>query len=378
MIKTILKVVYFTFAAIIGVIVYSMGYQSSTYEAVESKINGFIEKGEYKNVARIFGALFDQRNLALNVESDKLNMAIFAGATELKVNYYTKAEDDKYTTNTFHTYDKAYYIYLFNPTFERQQGNIDGEYIDNTAITFFNEDGDAYNHYFTLNNEVNKSIYVEKPLSVNEALMYGQRDQSTFFSNWGFYNFTFDKGYIDAIVSEHLNGKPITAINVTQGLGDKGSFVLETNFSVNLDFSQEFFTDVNPLVEANSTFIPINDKYQSGSGITKDEYDEAYKQYQQKTDGFQETFFENENYITTFSQSEIVPNTIIWKAIGMEVLYVLVVIILYFLLFKLKWIKSLIFRDRKGRNIPNKISPKKEAIDAKYQEINNQNNNNNK
>ena len=64
------------------------------------------------------------------------------------------------------------------------------------------------------------------------------------------------------------------------------------------------------------------------------------------------------------------PATIIWQAIGMVAIYILVVIILYLLLFKLKWIKSLIFRDRKGRNVPNKISPKKEAIDAEYKEIN--------
>ena len=373
MIKTILKVVYFTFAAILGVIVYSMGYQSSSYGSIESKLNKFIDNKEYSNVARIFGALFDSTNLAASEQTDKMDIAIFAGAVELKVNYYEKNDKDEYTINTHHTYDMAYYVYLFNTELENQNASIDNKLTNYTAITFYNEDGKEYHHYFNQSQDVNSTNWIEKPLSVEDTLVHSTRDSESFYANWGFYNFTFDRNYINTIVSRYLDNKPITHINITDGKVDTKDPVMDSNLAVNLDFSQQFFTDVNPLVEANSTFIPIYDDYNGNNEnkLTEEQYNEHYKAYEDATKNFEETFFDKSaNYTTTFKKDEIMPATIIWQAIGMVAIYILVVIILYLLLFKLKWIKSLIFRDRKGRNVPNKISPKKEAIDAEYKEIN--------
>ncbi|MGM9970286.1 MAG: hypothetical protein ACI35S_07820 [Anaeroplasma sp.] len=363
MFKTILKVVYVAFAVVIAVFVYMMSYQVAAVEGFMNKLNNFIAEEDYDSVVRMFGGLFNSEEIA-RAENDYTTSLVYEGTIEAYYNYYT-IDGENEVTNTYHSYDKAFYFYLFNPTFNTQ--NVSSDVVTNSSALRFYAGDSYYDYQFVITSNVNSSSYIAKPSTLKETYLNSKRDKITEKGTTGFFNFVIDEKTIE-FIQEELGGT-IDSYNIIDG---KSDIVFESNISIDLDTETQFFNDISSVFEAYKEFIPIYDGYNNGS-ITKAEYQAGLSAFNEKTDELDQKLADGtfSTYYVGFTQSELISSSLVWRSIGIVALYALCIVIIYILIFKFAWIKSLVFRNHRGnyRAVPNKL-PKKDVIDAKTNEVN--------
>lgn len=331
MVKNILKVLYVAFGVILAFVVYIVGYNSNGYSHIESLTSKAIEAKDYTEVAMIHGGCFEKNSL-ITEDSDVLDMAIFPSTTLSSVQYYV-SED---TTEVKNSYDNSYYIYIFNPNFETT--NLKAATTTNgTGIRFKSASG-SYDYKFVLTDTVNASEMVEKPGSIKESILKGERDLFQNYTNWSFYNFTLTQSIVEAM-SDSLNGE-INSISVLNSSSEE-----VFSIDVQLDFSQQFFEDVKPLVENYNTYIEeVNSDNEEIKNAANDKFDKFYLG-DENTKGFEETFKENVNYTFRHPDSYLQPTKLVWQTIGMLAIYLVCFALLYVLLFHFAFLKRLISRE---------------------------------
>lgn len=361
--KGILKVVYIVFAVIAAVIVYFLGYNSNSVNHIVNLTNKAIESQNYVEVAKIHGGCFDINNLATE-DSDDFDIAIFPATTLIQYSYYETEESETPVTKA--KYDQAYYIYVFNPKFSLTPNEVDGLYLNDAGIKFKSASG-SYNYKFQITETINKDDYNEKPLTFEDALLNGKRESVTYYENWNFINVTLTRSLINTVASQ-LKGD-INSIDIL----DKDGEAIYT-IDVKLDFSQEFFADVNDLcVEYNKFVDVINSK--DATDEEKESADKAFETFYvgtEDTPGFEEEFLKNENYSFRYADGYLQPGSLVWQTIGLIALFIAAAALLYFLLFHFAFIKEFIARQGRG-NGKYRVNPganrRTNSINAKVNEV---------
>jgi len=171
---------------------------------------------------------------------------------------------------------------------------------------------------------------------------------------------------IDAMA---LNGT-VSSIDILDSYGEVVDTVV-----INLDFSQKFFSDVEPLSVEYNTFI--NDYNSATVAKDDDAADQAEAKFNEFYDGdddtvgFKKTFFEIDSKNAFRHDDDYLrPGKLVWSTIGMLLLYLVCAALLYLLLFHFHQIKAIVFKDRsgtyrKGYGAYNKSN----TIDAKVQPV---------
>lgn len=358
--KSVLKIVYILIALIATVLVYIMGYNSNSINHIVNMTNDAIAAKDYVQLAKIHGGCLDVNNISKENE-DNLDLAIFPATTLSSYSYYKDSENTE--TIQTNSYDKAYYIYIAYPTFELNSNELDGKYVNDAAIKFKSDNG-SYTYKFEITENVNSELFNKTPYSVNDVILKGQRQALTYYENWGFINVTLSESVIDAISSD-LNG----SINAIEILDRDGTSVYSE--SINLDFSQKFFTDVEPLCTNYNNYIAeINSDDEEVKKGAEDKFNKFYEGTDSQK-GFEETFLENSDYTFRLEDSVLQPGKLVWQTIGIVALFVIVIVLLYFLLFHFHFIKRLISRENKGKGY--RVNPganRRNVIDAKAKTVN--------
>ncbi len=325
MIKSVLKILYIAFGLILAVLIYIIGYNSNGFNYILKITNKAIKQQDYTEVALIHGGCLDKRSLVED-QTDLLDMAIFPSTTLSATTYYS--EEEKKTENS---YDNSYYIYIFNPKFELIDVQTT-EYINSSGVKFYDENENSFVYEFKITNDINAKKYVAKPSTKEEALLYGERNLFNGYDSWGFFNITLTSDMIEA-----MNLKNITSLAVL----DSGGNEVYTQ-EVSLDFSQEFFSDVAPLVEHYNIYIEeANSSDKEISKNAEDKFNEFYG----GENGFEAQFKQIENYSFRHSDKYLQPTSLIWQTIGIVALYLVCAFLLYMLLFHFAFLKSLVSRD---------------------------------
>lgn len=321
------KVLYFGFAVIIGIVIALVGYSSNQYNHISGLVTSAVNEKRYEDVPRVFGGCFDTKSI-ITEDVDTLDLVIYPG-TSLTNTSYTVSE----TKETYMVYEEAYYLYIFSPKFSFvNETGSDNKLQNKTAIRF--NSGDKYYDYpFVATSSINSSEYVEKPSSIKETIMNTSRDLTTTQANWNFMTLTLTKTMMEFI--KESNGAETTSISI---LDNTGKEVFSTDAS--LDFSQQFFTDIDDLIVNYNIYLKAYQKDKNDSeavNVFNKFYDEWYKEFEANT--------ATTGYTFRYDDSELSPTSLIWQTVGMEALFVVVVILLYILLFHFAGLKRIFSRE---------------------------------
>lgn len=321
------KVLYFGFAVIIGIVIALVGYSSNQYNHISGLVTSAVNEKRYEDVPRVFGGCFDTKSI-ITEDVDTLDIVIYPG-TSLTNTSYTVSE----TKETYMVYEEAYYLYIFSPKFSFvNETGSDNKLQNKTAIRF--NSGDKYYDYpFVATSSINSSEYVEKPSSIKETIMNTSRDLTTTQSNWNFMTLTLTKTMMQFI--KESNGAETSSISILDNTGEE---VFSTDAS--LDFSQQFFTDIDDLIVNYNIYLDAYQKDKNDSeavNVFNKFYDEWYKEFEANT--------ATTGYTFRYDDSELSPTSLIWQTVGMEALFVVVVILLYILLFHFAGLKRIFSRE---------------------------------
>ena len=370
MAKLILKILYFAIMAVIGVFVGIIFYQSNVYQEVYNVTQEWLTSANYTNIARTYCGYFD--STALYKDEDSIaKMVVYAGTQEEAYYYYSlndgaqegSSRDSDYTEHLHHNFDYCYNFIIYIPESNLSQlsiGNISnyGTYLNNFGLRLFDMDDTTkyYDYKFEISSTVNPSEYQSRPLSEKDAALHSTRNLiSSFYSSWGFLRCYLTEYTIKTIEEEmKIN---IGSFNVVD---NNGKNIYEKNVNLDMDFSQDFFQNIQPLHDAYEKYLLVyNDyNYLSKSNYTKDEYEKAGTEFSDEIKKWEEESKNYPTYLTAFLESDVVNKTApIWKTIGIEALFLLAVAILYIILFEFKRVKALVFKDRSNhqRYVPNKL-----------------------
>lgn len=335
------KVLYFGFAVIIGIVIALVGYSSNQYNHISGLVTSAVNEKRYEDVPRVFGGCFDTKSI-ITEDVDALDIVIYPG-TSLTNTSYTVSD----TKETYLVYEEAYYLYIFSPKFSFvNETGSDNKLQNKTAIRF--SSGDKYYDYpFVATSSVNSSEYVEEPSSIKETIMNTSRDLTTTQSNWNFMTLTLTKTMMQFI--KESNGAETSSISI---LDNTGKEVFST--AASLDFSQQFFTDIDDLIVNYNIYLDAYQKDKNDSeavNVFNKFYDEWYKEFEAKT--------ATTGYTFRYDDSELSPTSLIWQTVGMEALFLVVVILLYILLFHFAGLKRIFSRETYKDYSVNKKRPNK-------------------
>lgn len=82
-----------------------------------------------------------------------MDIVVFPGTTLTNTVYYNQESEEQ----TYLVYEEAYYIYIFNPTFNYVNVNDDNQ----TALRFTSSSAAQYTYPFVVSSTTNKDYYVE-------------------------------------------------------------------------------------------------------------------------------------------------------------------------------------------------------------------------
>lgn len=344
------KVLYFGIAIVIGIVVAMVAYSSNQFNHVYNLVNTAIAEKKYEDVAKVFGGCFDTH--AINtIEHDQMDIVVFPGTTLTNTVYYSQESEEQ----TYLVYEEAYYIYIFNPTFNYVNVNDDNQ----TALRFTSSSAAQYTYPFVVSSTTNKDYYVEKPSNPTEAVMNDARDLISVQTNWNFMSITLTKTMVDYIKAQI--GGTIVQMEV---LDNEGTNVVYSE-SLPLDFSQAFFSDISELIDHYNVYL---------QAYLKDNNDtEAADQFNAFYEPWYEEFKANQEqtgYTFRYDDHTLSPGSLLWQTVGMMALYLVFIILIYILLFHFASIKRIFSREtykdyssnKKGTSAkPAKSTPVKKA-----------------
>lgn len=325
------KVLYIGVAAVIGIMVFLLGYQSNQINNLTSLVNNAIDSGKYEEVAKIWEGCFDTKSIVVDNDDD-LDIVVYPATSQVDVSY--GASDDK--KERHYKYEKSYYIYIFKSKFNYINAQSStGEDSNKMGIRFYSGE-EKYDYYFVVNADINSSSYVEKPTKLSEALLNNSRDYTASQEGWNFMKLTVTESMLTAMA---LNGG-VDRIAITDNSGAE-----VYNEAAQLDFSQAFFTDIADLFTNYNEFLQAEidangDSKKINAAVEKfnNFYEPWYEDFEAKT---AET-----GYTFRYSEDYLFPSSLIWQTIGMEAIYIVVVAIFYILLFHFAAIRSLFSKER--------------------------------
>lgn len=341
------KVLYFGVMVIIGMLFYTVSYNSNQYNYIYDLAQNAINNENYDELPKIFGGCFDTNEI-IHEKEEEVEVLVYPGTSSSDSTYIDESEKEQRVL----VYEESYYLYLFNSKFSYLNITNEETVSNKTAIRFNGSNG-SYDYYFVVNDSVNSDIYKAAPKTLKELVLNSTRDLVTSNSNWNFININITKTMIELIEAEIGD---ITGFDLINNEGDS-----VYTCSAAFDFSEQFFTDVEPLIENYTQYL---DNYLAGKNDAVEIFNEWYTPWQ-------EEFSENSSqtgYSFRYEDDELVPSKVLWQTIGMMGLYVLCVLILYVLFFHFNDIRRIFSRDSykdysKGRRNPIKGSknPNKEA-----------------
>lgn len=433
MIKTIFKVLYISLAVVLTIVVFVFNYQSTTITQIKDALNGFVNREEYYNVARMCGGLYDSNpiisiqnddkfdnryankmegviefynneireskdpektiNKSTIIEDNKFDMVVYAGTKDVTNTYYNTGDEGNLEKAKYHKYDFTYYIYLFDVDFAISDGSaqIKGKKTktNNAGIRFYagEEKFDYYavidSDYYHLvgkdesDNPIYKTNYLSKPENLQDMFIYGQRNMFESYDKWGFYDFSISQDSINA-VNKELGGnddnKVITSFSI---LDRDGKEVENSKVDFSFAFTEEFFQDGNAKIiyDAYETYNNIADKDESTDKEISDAEDAFKVEAQEFDDNMKAGLYPT--YFKAFEKDDIVKtSTIVWKSILVGALFIFSATVVFILIFKFAWIKSLVFRKKEGHYVPNKEKARQTAQMHQQMQAKKQNQNN--
>ena len=196
MIKTIFKVLYISLAVVLTIVVFVFNYQSTTITQIKDALNGFVNREEYYNVARMCGGLYDSNpiisiqnddkfdnryankiegvinlynteirnqedpektiNKSTIIEDNKFDMVVYAGTKDVTNTYYNTGDEGNLEKAKYHKYDFTYYIYLFDVSFSisDKSAKRNGKKItvNDSGIRFYSGE-ESYDYYAVISDD---------------------------------------------------------------------------------------------------------------------------------------------------------------------------------------------------------------------------------
>ena len=375
--KILIRIVFIAFGAVFAFLVYYLNYNTGISNNTRDQIISAAQKANEENDPEILmktmcmyeipyektsyiDATADYKDPQITSEK-KVQISVFG--TVNQVIFYQEDNQDK----AFAYADWCYYMLVRNITtigFKNVpvQGETD-KYENQTSIKFNFAGGyEAYDYKLNYTKTVNTDDKVTTTPADNYiSALYGSRTYATSYSDSSLGQAAFmlipiPQSLIDGMKKERAgenvdyNTIDIVSFNLYDNQGNK---LFNQDQAFEFDFSEQFFNNTD-LVKFKDSYKLYAD-YRNGldKSITQEQYDEAVKYLNE----FKITNVDPN--ATTFSaghSKDVVYTTgLIWQSIGITAIFVLVMVIVYFLIFKFKWIKSLVFRDRSGKNryVPN-------------------------
>ena len=148
MIKTILKVVYVTVAAVLCFILYIGFYNTYTSDYIIELTSNAVKEKDYETIAKVFNVTFDLNSIVEEQPTDKVHIEVLPSISRMDVNTYTEKTDSEgnktYTATANYLFEYNYSFYLYEPTFSTTN-QVDGDKKTNkTGIKFYNDNNDSF------------------------------------------------------------------------------------------------------------------------------------------------------------------------------------------------------------------------------------------
>lgn len=355
--KIILKILYITVCIVFGFIIGILSYNGGVSSNYATAIKTAAETSSYElaKTFSMFNLPFDNDPVAsVKFKSNNTTVDIYNAVNRFDAQYYEEGNPKE--NKTYTQVQDYYYMFIRNIDFNL---NATASGVNETAVRFYSNEKptEPYVYYLDISDTVNSSLYIEYPKNQDEVVLNGKRTLSSTYrnvgSNIGFVFIGINETLISN-VEKSIGGK-ITGFDVT----DNSGTVMLDKVSVNLDYSQQFFTDTQKFVD--------NIRYYYDHYDDKDkEENQEYKDAIEYVNNFKVTDLGG-NYSEGYDKGTIYTSGIIWQTVGIEALMLLSFAIIFILIFKFKWIKSIVFRDRsKSKYTPNK-APNRQIIDAKLE-----------
>lgn len=347
MLKTILKVVYVTIAAVLCFILFMGFYNTFRSDYVIELTSTAVKEKNYETIAKVFNVTFDLKSVLNEQPTDEVHIEILPSISRVDAVTYKKEEgSEDYTATTNYLFEYNYSFYLYEPKFSTADSSDNGIYTNKTAIRFYGENDKYYDYLLKVTSSVNKDSYSARPETVSDALLKSSRDQLQVLNLINATYATINESIINYIQSEYLESS-ITGYSIIDGNG-KEVFAPQ---NVNFDFSQQFFNE-QEIIDFKTKYNEVIEAQKESTDAANSKYADFEKWYYgENNDGIFYTFYESEahpTYMHQLDESELKPASIVWKTIGIIALFLLAVIILYILLFYFKWIKRIVTRSGKN------------------------------
>ena len=365
--KTILKVLYIVVIGIMTVVIYfgmNSSFVSQNYiDLLKEADKTATETKNYDDLARcfsLFSTPIDKEKVIFADQNGENAMSVYASVNQFDAKFKNEGK-----TTEVHRIEKVYLFIIHNPKFQYSDSSNG---TNPTCLRFYG-DGDEnkyFDYYFSVSSSVNASVFKPEASNEKDGSLYAERHLTTDYIPYNLIFFPIAESHIKYI-KEEKNITEITGINVIDNGNNK--VYKDSDFSINnkLDFSQAFYSDMAKWLDVVNTY---NNYDPEKTDITQEDYSAAK--------AYLEGFVENPNdYVPDFDQKYIrgiaygqvyTGASLLFKCIGVCLIFVLVAALIYVVLFHLKAIRGFVKRFSKKavaeRNIPNKM-PKQQVVISK-------------
>lgn len=365
MFKSILKLLYIAFGAVMCFLIYSLTYNTNIQKRIIKVLDNSVDSGDRLDTCKIFSMtslpIDSKAVLDENIEGVG-EVVIYSTISQFSLTKYENkgtSEKPKYKELNDKHYQFMYYMFIYNPEFNYYSSDS----YNNSGLRFYGNGDETLDYHFVVEKEsdgINNNEYEKHPLTDFEAIYKSKRN---IIENYQDYDFIF-MPFSETFRTETLNKLGVTTLNKFTILGnDINDSTLSKEIAtieVELNFKQQFFTDIDKFKEKMNIYYYDNDD-------NKDIKKEA-KNY---LDDFDVTKI-NSDYVEGYTKSKIYSKSLIWNAIGIVFLFIIVLILVFILLFHFDFVKSIIFRQPKSkqRYVPNKVKPNDDSKNDKNMDVN--------
>lgn len=370
--RLIIKVIFVSFAVIIMFFSSIVLFNTAKGDHVLKITNDALSNKNYSELYSLFGGFYYDKP-SVEDDVDDIDLRLIPTYVE-KTIYYTPTEGEDTRTHVYHKFLKSYTFFIFDASFQTM--TINGK-SNQSGVKFISDKiGDngenvSYIYPFVISATVNTTKTFDQAVSVYDYELNYKRDIISDMGKYGFYNFTLNSETFNAI-KEELGGD-IIKFNITD---HKGNNVFESDFEFAFDFSEEFYNENQGGVIENiyNDYIPYYDSYKlNANKYAIDGYNSNYNNkdtFNTQTEKFNNNakkFMDDvkagnvydSNVKISKTESEIITNTVIakavWRTIGIEALVLVVIVVLYILLFHFQQLRDFIFRNDRRVQIRPKV-----------------------
>lgn len=377
-IKTFFKVLYIALGLIVAVFVAIITYNNYAISHIQNLASTAVNTKNYNELEYIFGTFFSTKEV-IKDSTAQYDLVVYPSVAFSSYTYYNASDEAiKYEQE-----DYAYYIYLVKPSLDIINDVTKSNVKSNESGIRLNFDDDtSFLYNFSIDTTYNSNLYKEKPTSATEAILYSKRNTFTAYSYLNYFDITITSSIINAAkeVAKSNNDAKVTSISIVNSSG-----VDVTKCEVSLDFSQDFYTKVNPYVTTYNDYITAykaTEDKETRKALTSD-FEKYF--YGSNKDGFYYTFGQLEDCGVGRGRDYVYPWWLYLQAGGMTLLFAVVLFLLYMLIFHFAFLRKLAERITSGGRKRNqgrrgnvdveasrikKVTPKKEdVIETDFKEV---------